>query len=73
MECGQDHIEFRARCRRVDDCWGRGSFEWRPKGGDPRGYIFWDDEASGQDAYWQAPTKFEGDLSGFKRGALTFD
>lgn len=47
-------------------------FEWLPDGGDKDGHLHWVDAASGDGAFWRAPTKFLGDLSGFFRGKLSF-
>lgn len=52
----------------------KSSTEWRPTGGDPDGYLHWQDERTGHSiASYVAPKPFRGDLSEFLGGRLSFD
>jgi hypothetical protein len=45
---------------------------WQATGGDPGGYYQWVDAATGADSYFNAPSKFLGDMSAYYGGSLTY-
>jgi hypothetical protein len=48
-------------------------FEWQPTGGNPGGYIYWVDQATGADSYYVASSAYLGDQSSFYGGTLSYD
>jgi Ca2+-binding RTX toxin-like protein len=46
---------------------------WQATGGNPGGYFHWVDAATGEDAYFLAPSRFLGDQSIFYGGILAYD
>lgn len=49
------------------------AFEWRDSGGNPGGYLYWQDAASGSDTYWEASAKFTGNKGKFLGGTFSYD
>lgn len=46
---------------------------WSSSGGDPGGYLYWVDAATGATSYYDAPTKFLGSKQAYYGGVLSYD
>ena len=49
------------------------SFAWQSTGGDPGGYISWVDQATGANAYYEAPAAYLGEDAEYYGGSLSYD